>query len=68
MTRKYTVAEIDRMRRAIEWSYPSGVTYYQAERSAEIEDRLRTYMVNGTDPSELEQAMREIWKRESMSI
>jgi len=52
--RKYSVAEIDRMRQAIRWSYPCGVPYYENERSAEIENRLRTYMQNGTDPKELE--------------
>lgn len=51
--RKYSVSEIDQMRRNIEHSYPSGVAYYAEERSKQIEDRLRTYMLNGTEPSEL---------------
>jgi hypothetical protein len=51
--RKYSITEIDRMRIAIRWSYPSGV-YYSNERTADIENRLRTYMQNGTDPEELE--------------
>lgn len=46
MERKYTVKEIDRMRRAVwRWRrYPK----------AETEDELRTYLLNGTDPEELE--------------
>lgn len=47
--RKYSVAEIDRMRKAIDSTY-----YLQAPA---VEDRLRTYMLNGTDPEELERAM-----------
>ena len=52
--RKYTLLEIDDMRRSIYRFYPSGVAYVPSERSAEVEDRLRTYMQNGTDPEELE--------------
>lgn len=52
--RKYSISEIDRMRSALEWSYGGGV-YNAAARSAEVEDRLRTYMLNGTDPEELEE-------------
>lgn len=52
--RKYSVAEIDRMRRSIRWSYPTGISCYEHERAADIENRLRTYMQNGTDPEELE--------------
>lgn len=55
---KYTVAEIDRMRRAIEGSYPSGVIYNGKERAAEVEDRLRTHMQNGTTVTELEEVAR----------
>jgi hypothetical protein len=51
--RKYAIAEIEQMRNALRWSYPSGVSYYEKERSAEIENKLRTYMQNGTDPDEL---------------
>lgn len=47
MTRKYDVAEIDRMRAAVaRLLVNSGAT--------NAEDHLRTYMVNGTDPEELE--------------
>lgn len=48
--RKYSIGEIDRMRKAIEWCYPTGVPYLAAERAADVENRLRTYMQNGTDP------------------
>jgi len=51
--RKYSVDEIDRMRRAIEWSYGDGV-FTMADRQADVENRLRTHMINGTDPEELE--------------
>lgn len=58
--RKYSVGEIDHMRRCIRFSYPSGVSYYEQERAAEIENRLRTYMQNGTDPRELDEMMSAI--------
>ncbi len=57
--RKYTVAEIDRMRRAIsqrENLSMQGQSFYPNERHAKIEDMLRTYMANGTEPEELERA------------
>lgn len=50
--RKYSVAEIDAMRKSITWSYGSG-SYDPAQRAADTEDRLRTYMQNGTEPEEL---------------
>lgn len=62
--RKYSVAEIDRMRRAIECSYPGGA-YYAEQRSAEIENRLRTYMQNGTEPSELEEVAQQRMRAET---
>jgi hypothetical protein len=42
--RAYSLNEIDRMREAIRWSYLDGVSFYPAERDANIEDRIRTYM------------------------
>jgi hypothetical protein len=52
MRRKYSIAEIDRMRNAVRLTIPdrgdSGV------QIIEIEERLRTYMSNGTEPEELE--------------
>ena len=57
--RSYTVAEIDRMREAIRWSYPAGVVYYPDERNADIEDRLRTYMTAGISAEELEESRNE---------
>lgn len=53
MERKYSFGEIESMRRALEWSYPSGVSYYAAERSKEIEERVRTFMVGGVEPQEV---------------
>jgi hypothetical protein len=55
-SRKYSISEINRMRNAIAGCYPSGESYRASERSAEVEDRLRTHMQNGTDPEELEAA------------
>jgi hypothetical protein len=48
--RKYSIAEIDRMRRAVAFSCSC----------KEVEDRLRTYMLNGTDPEELERMKADI--------
>jgi hypothetical protein len=52
--RTYTVAEIDRMRTAIQWTYPPGVAYMAVERLVWVEERLRTYIMAGIDPLELE--------------
>jgi len=51
--RKYSVAEIDRMREDIGRMFPLGVAYDPDWRARQIEDKLRTYMLNGTDPDEL---------------
>jgi len=59
MERKYSMSEIDRMRRAIRWSYPTGVSFNGAERDADIENRLRTYMQNGTTVEEIEEWSRQ---------
>jgi len=61
--RKYSLDELDRMRRAISVElWPRGtfrgpVFGYvpEGEQSLAIEDRLRTYMLNGTTPEELEE-------------
>ncbi len=55
--RKYSVAEIDHMRKTVRrLIYSMGVTNSQWEESSRIvEDRLRTYMLNGTDPEELDE-------------
>jgi hypothetical protein len=57
--RKYAIEEIDRMRKALESMYPFGVSFNSKERSAEVEDRLRTHMQNGTEPDELAKASSE---------
>lgn len=52
--RAYTVAEIDTMRLTItHYGWPGGGSYYPAQRAAEIEDRLRTYMIAGVEPEDL---------------
>ncbi len=55
MTRKYSVAEIDCMRDDVEF-----IVYEEthgganrADYSTIVENRLRTYMLNGTEPQEL---------------
>ena len=62
--RKYTIDEIDQMRSHIRWSYPSGVGYFTKDRDADIENRLRTYMQNGTTVAELEKMARAIHARD----
>lgn len=64
--RPYTVLEIDRMRKALRKRHPfdeclMGQTLgmYETRRhrwTMEIEDKLRTYMTAGVEPSELETA------------
>ena len=44
--RKYSIDEIDRMRRAV---------HDICRNNDLVEDRLRTYMLNGTEPEELMQ-------------
>ena len=56
--RKYTIQEIEGMRQSIGWSYPPNVPYYAEARAAEIEDQLRTYMANGTEPKEVSEMAR----------
>ena len=58
--RKYSFSEIQAMRQALAFSYPSGVCYYADERSKEIEERIRTYMVAGIDPQEVINACQEM--------
>lgn len=65
LARKYSVDEINAMRRSLRAAYPSGVAYYEKERSAEVEDRLRTHMQNGTEPSELEEAANKHFREEA---
>jgi ABC-type glycerol-3-phosphate transport system substrate-binding protein len=51
--RKYSYGEIEAMRQALTWDYPSGVGFYPEERTKEIEERIRTLMVGGVDPQEV---------------
>lgn len=58
--RKYSLAEIDSMCRYVsdiltDWQYSAdGKSASGPGRSSsEVEDRLRTYMLNGTEPDEL---------------
>lgn len=49
--RKYSVSEIDQMRRSVTVMLGG----YRAS-AATVEDHLRTYMINGTSPEELAEA------------
>lgn len=66
--RKYTVEEIDRMRRLVEASLfplPGSLALYDhLDKADSVEDRLRTYMLNGTEPDELAQ---QVWRRLGMA-
>jgi hypothetical protein len=56
--RKYSVSEIDKMRTALhqrEWLGSMGM-WTLDELHGRIEEMLRTYLVAGTDPSELEES------------
>lgn len=55
MTRKYSIHEIARMRQALQTLLtPPTFPYSAIEKNAEIEGQLRTYMLAGTEPEELE--------------
>ena len=62
--RKYSVEEIDTMRGFVTHLFPWGVSYRPEVRAREVEERLRTHMLNGTTPGELEAAAREHFERE----
>jgi hypothetical protein len=55
--RKYSVAEIDEMRKYLEWMSNLGTG------GKNVEDRLRTYMLNGTRPAELKKVHEEAFAR-----
>jgi hypothetical protein len=58
--RKYSVSEIDQMRRAVnEMLMRPGTVFRASERTVAVEERLRTYMLNGTDPEELRKSAAE---------
>lgn len=59
--RKYSVQEIDRMRNAVRRQFPMSwggligmPMTLSTEYDAQVEDRLRTFMLNGTEPDELD--------------
>lgn len=64
MQRKYTVEELRRMRRAVAKMIPPDAfeagetTLY----SLLVEARLQTYVNNGVDPAELEEAAERYWE------
>ena len=57
--RKYSIDEIDRMRRSLEdlmthWQYYGSGASGTPPKAADVEEHLRTHMQNGTEPEELE--------------
>lgn len=56
--RKYSVAEIDAMRAAI------GNSIRRPVDERVIEERLRTHMLNGTEPEELQRAADDFFDKE----
>ena len=61
--RKYDLDEIDRMRAAVMHIYRPGGGFSE-EDYRRIEDQLRTYMANGTDPVELETRVQDIYEQQ----
>ncbi len=59
--RKYSIDEIDQMRRAVGWIHAPLGAYYKSEEDARKEQILRTYMLNGTAPEELEEAVQKMF-------
>lgn len=59
--RRYTVLEIERMRAAINWRLEvvGGSLGGQRDRMEQVEAHLRTYMLNGTEPLDLETGLME---------
>lgn len=59
----YSLNDIDRMRRAItDFRSPYGANQYPGDMDAAIEDQLRTYMLAGISPWELEEKARAKWE------
>jgi len=69
MQRKYTMAELDQMRNALWQMVPMSTVIERddVDLGVLIEIRLQTYILNGTEPAELEeaaeQAEREVVRR-----
>lgn len=64
-SRRYTVAEIDLMRKWTESIVRrSAVTYRSIDLAAEVEWRLRTYLMAGVEPEEVRRAGLEAAERE----
>jgi hypothetical protein len=65
-TRKYSLGEIDRMRRcvhelSIEYMMDGPkVSCFRLPADAKVEERLRTYLIAGTSPEELEDAVQKL--------
>jgi hypothetical protein len=58
--RRYTLADIDRMRGLLrQLLTPIDSPYYEAEISAKVEDHLRTYMQAGIRPEKISDRVKE---------
>ena len=53
MERRYSLSEIDQMRRSLDHVVMVDVSYRGNERREAIEDQLRSYMIAGTEPHDL---------------
>lgn len=58
--RKYTYVEITAMRADLTLLLTPNHPFFQAELEAKIESQLQTYMMNGTEPSELREAAADL--------
>lgn len=63
--RKYSVAEIDQMRSSLTYQIETAELDVWTDKHVrhDVEEKLRTYMLNGTDPAELEAAAIEAGRR-----
>lgn len=60
--RKYSLEEIDRIRAAIPWANP-----YERLSMPDIEAAVRTHMINGCEPMEIEKRAHEIFSKNAYS-
>ena len=61
--RRYTLSEIDRMRTAIRRTQPFNNPMNRSPGVPSVEDQLRTAMIGGVDPQELEDKADAHWAR-----
>ena len=59
MQHKYSIDEIDRLRKALHTYLVTGLFYYTNEMEQTVELQLRTHMLNGTTPEDMEEKAKE---------